>query len=68
MTVFKIIGARLDFIGIRHFDGRPFPIVLYIQWYDSKTHRRKGGEYASVASALECLATMIRQNKNDWGF
>lgn len=68
MTVFKIIGAKLDFVGIRHFDKRLFPIVLYVQWYDGKTHRRKGGEYASIASALESVATMIRNNKDDWGF
>lgn len=68
MTVFKVIGGQLDFVGIRHFDGRPLPIVLYVQWYDGKTHRRKGGEYASIASALESLATMIRKNKSDWGF
>lgn len=70
MTVFKIIGGQLDFIGIRHLDTRPFPVVLYIKWYgyDGKTHRRKGGEYASIASALESLATMIRKNKDEWWF
>ena len=68
MTAFKIIGTKIDFIGIRHFDTRPFPVVLYFQWYDGKTHRRKGGEYASIASAIESVATMIRKNKDDWGF
>ena len=68
MTVFKIIGAKLDFIGIRHFDGRQYPITVYVQWSDGKTHRKKGGDYYSIANALESLAEFMRrpQNKGDF--
>lgn len=68
MTVFNIVGTRYDFAGIRHFDGRELPIVVYLKYYDGKTHRRKVGEFYSIANALESVAEFMRrpQNKGDF--
>ena len=68
MTVFKIIGTVIDFIGIRHFDGRKYPITVYVKWYDVKTHKKKVGEYYSIANALESLADFMRRTNNKGDF
>lgn len=61
----KITGA-FDFVCVRYYDGRQFPVVAFMKWYDGKFHQRKVGEYLTLANALSSIAEFIKNNERQF--
>lgn len=61
----KITGA-FDFVCVRYYDGRQFPVAVFMKWYDEKFHQRKVGEYLTLANALSSIAEFIKNNERQF--
>jgi len=58
----KITGA-FDFVCVRYYDGRELPVVAFMKWYDGKSHKKKVGEFGTIANALSQIAEYIKNNE-----
>ena len=61
----KITGA-FDFVCVRYYDGRQYPVVAFMKWYDGKFHKKKVGEFATLSHALSNIAGYINNNERQF--
>lgn len=58
----KITGA-FDFVCVRYYDGRESPVVVFMQYYDGKYHKKKVGHFTTLSNALSHIAEYIKNNE-----
>ena len=61
----KITGT-FDFVCVRYYDGRQYPVVVFMKWYDGGFHKKKVGEFGTIANALSHIAEYIKNNERQF--